>query len=329
VTGNTCWACRPCLAYAAGITTKMKELEGRLEGVEKKVEDGNREVKGLAKKVERVEEAIKKKDGKVDRAVREAEYRMSEEMREREARRRNIILHCMGEDRNERSSGKERQEWDRKSCFNVFSGMGVTMEEDAVRFCRRVGEKKEEPRPLVCGFWDEKDRNKVLRNAWKLEETDFENVSVCPDLTRKQREEEADMRKEADRRNAEELTDNDLAKNLRWAAVGDRGQRFLVKTTAREPRTEGRGGRRTGERKSRPTVPATRGMRGTIRGGRYEKQSRPATVRRTEKETTETEESETEVETEEEMEVEDSRGKRKKRKNRSPGRTAEERPEKR
>ncbi len=73
--------------------------------------------------------------------------------------------------------------------------------------------------------------------------------------------------------------------------------------------------------------------RGTIRGGRYEKQSRPATVRRTEKESTETEESETEVETEEEMEeemeVEDSRGKRKKRKNRSPGRTAEEPPEKR
>jgi len=52
VTGNTCWACRPCLAYAAGITTKMKELEGRLEGVEKRVEDDSREVKGLAKKVE-------------------------------------------------------------------------------------------------------------------------------------------------------------------------------------------------------------------------------------------------------------------------------------
>ena len=83
VTGNTCWACKPCLAYAAGITTKMKELEGRLEGVEKRMEDDSREVKGLAKKVEKVEEAIKKKDDKVDRAVREAEYRMSEEMRER------------------------------------------------------------------------------------------------------------------------------------------------------------------------------------------------------------------------------------------------------
>jgi hypothetical protein len=169
VTGNTCWACKPCLAYAAGITTKMKELEGRLEGVEKRMEDDSREVKGLAKKVEKVEEAIKKKDDKVDRAVREAEYRMSEEMREREARRRNIILHCVGEDRNEKSSGKDRQEWDRKSCYNVFSGMGVTLEEDAVRFCRRVGEKKDEPRPLVCGFWDERDRNKILRKHgnWK------------------------------------------------------------------------------------------------------------------------------------------------------------------
>jgi hypothetical protein len=193
--------------------------------------------------------------------------------------------------------------------------MGVTMEEDAVRFCRRVGEKKEEPRPLVCGFWDARDRNKILRNAWKLEGTDFENVSICPNLTRKQREEEADMRKEADRRNAEELTDEDQAKNLRWAAVGDRSQRFLVKTTAREPRIGGRGGRRTtaDSRQPRPAAPATRGRRGRIRGGRYEKQSRP----------------EQEGETEEEMEVGDSRDKRKKRKNRSPGRSAEEPPEKR
>jgi len=337
VTGNTCWACKPCLAYAAGITTKMKELEGRLEGVEKKVEDGNKEVKGLAKKVERVGEAMKKKDDKVDRAVKEAEYRISEEMREREARRRNIILHCVGEDRSEKSSGKERQEWDRKSCINVFTAMGVIMEEEAVRFCRRVGERKEDPRPLVCGFWDEKDRNKVLRNARKLEGTDFGNVSVCPDLTKKQREEEAEMRKEADRRNEEELTEDDLAKNLRWTAVGDRGQRFLVKTTAREQRTGGRGGWRTGERYSRPAMTATRGMRGMIRGGRYERQTRSATVQRTEKdkekekESTETEESESdgEEEMEEEMEVEDSRRKRKKRKDRSPGGEVEEPPEKR
>ncbi len=84
--------------------------------------------------------------------MKEAEYRMSEEMREREARRRNIILHSVGEDRSERSSWKERQEWDRKSCFNVFSVMGVTMEEDAVRFCRNIGEKKEDPDRWYAAF---------------------------------------------------------------------------------------------------------------------------------------------------------------------------------
>jgi hypothetical protein len=190
----------------------MREIEGKLENVEKKVDENTKEVKGLNKKVEKVEEAIRKKDDKVEKAVREAEYRMSEELREREARRRNIILHNVGEDRNEKSSGKERQEWDRKSCYNVFGAMGVKMEEEAVRFCRRVGERKGEPRPLVCGFWEEKDRNMVLRHARKLEGTDFRNVSVCPDLTRKQREEEADMKKEADRRNEEELTEEDSSK---------------------------------------------------------------------------------------------------------------------
>ncbi len=101
-----------------------------------------------------------------------------------------------------------------------------------------------------------------------------------------------------------------------------------------EDDSEGAEDRRQGRtedssRQPRPATSATRGRRGTIRGGRYKKQRRPAPVRRTEKESTETEESETEVETEEEMEVGDSRDKRKKRKNRSPGRSAEEPPEKR
>jgi len=341
ITGSTCWACRPCTAYAHGITRRMKEIEGKLDTVEKKVEENSKDVKGLSKKVEKVEEEMKKKDDKVEQAVREAEFRMSEEMREREARKKNIVLHAVGEDRNEKSTGKDRQEWDRKSCYNVFRAMGITVNEDAVRFCRRVGEKKGEPRPLVCGFWDEMDRNKVIRNARKLEGTDFATVSVCPDLTKKQREEEADMRKEADRRNEEDLTDDDLTKNLRWAAVGDRGQKFLVKTMAREQRGRGGGrwrggeGRMITEKQTLSTGARPKNnLRGMIRGGIYQRETRAKTISQrketedtTEKEgSSESEGEETEVETDPEMEVE---GVGKKRKDRSPGGEEEAPPEKR
>jgi len=269
VTGNTCWVCRPCTAYSHGIIQRMREIEGKLENVEKKVEENTKEVKGLNKKVEKVEEAMRKKDNKVERTVRESEFRMCDEMREREARRRNIIFHSVGEDKREKASGKERQEWDRKSCYNIFSAMGVVLDGDAVRFCRRVGERKEEPLPLVCGFWEESDRNKVLRNARKLEGTDFKTVSVCPDLFLKQREEEADLRKEAERRNEEDLTEEDVTKNLRWAAVGDRGQKCLVR---RQPENRGGKGRRMeGRRKAGGTWSSISEGRGSANDERSNK----------------------------------------------------------
>ncbi len=51
----------------------------------------------------------------------------------------------------------------------------------------------------------------------------FYDVTVGPDLTKKQRDEEAELRSEAERRN-EELTEEDVQKNLHWAVVGARGE---------------------------------------------------------------------------------------------------------
>ncbi len=48
------------------------------------------------------------------------------------------------------------------------------------------------------------------------------------------------MKVEADDRN-ENLTEDDLSKNLRWAVVGARGERRLIKTKARN-RQEGNSG---------------------------------------------------------------------------------------
>jgi len=244
--------------------------------------------------------------------------------------------------------------------------MKLRMEKDAVRFCRRVGEKKNGPRPLVCGFWDEQEKGKVLRYARQLEGTAFKDVSVGPDLTKLQREEETEMRREATRRNEEELTAEDQGKNLRWAAVGDRGQKYLIKTVAREEQGSSRGGEawRRREELGRTTgaVPK-QGQRGSVMGGRYmSRQTSPAAkeqptkdkeqeqpVERREKEPTTTEESEVnmdsesetaeeETETEgEEVEVEErekekekeKEKKKRKRKQRSPGGGEEAPPRKR
>ena len=69
----------------------------------------------------------------------------------------------------------------------------------------------------------------ILSCASKLATSRLSSVSVVPDLTKKQREMDEEVRREADRRNREELTDDDRSKNLRWVAVGRKGARKIIK----------------------------------------------------------------------------------------------------
>jgi len=319
ITGTTYWACRPCTVYSQGMTHRMKEIEEKVGRVEKSVDETKEKVKNLDKKVDGLTEEVKKKDDKVAKAVKEMENKLCEEWREREAKRMNVILHNVGEAEDERATGKERQEWDIKSCYNICNALKIKMGDEAIRFARRVGEKKEGPRPMVVGFWAETDRTLLLRNAKYLDKHPvFKNVTIGPDLTRKQRAEEEDMKKEADRRNERELTEEDVSKNLKWTVAGDRGKKCLVKRVARadHPRMREReGGREREEQRRSVRVPPT--MRGKVNRGQYER-NRGKTPRGRTESATETD-TESETATEAEMETETEAGGRKsKRKVRSP-----------
>jgi hypothetical protein len=125
---------------------------------------------------------------------------------------------------------------------------------------------------MVVGFWAESDKSLLLRNARHLEKTIFKEVTVGPDLTKKQRAEEAEMREEADRRNREELTEEDVSKNLKWAVVGDRGKKSLIKTVAREREGErGAGWRRREDQRGQPRTLQKKGPGGAVVGGRYQR----------------------------------------------------------
>ncbi len=92
----------------------------------------------------------------------------------------------------------------------------------------------------MAGLWTEANRAKLLKNAKKLEDTVFSDVSVGVDLTKAQREEEKEIKKEADRRNTQ-LAEQDKAKNLHWMVVGARGEKRIIKAVPREqPAQRGR-----------------------------------------------------------------------------------------
>lgn len=99
--------------------------------------------------------------------------------------------------------------------------------ETDVKFVRRIGEKKDATRPLLVGLIDPNTRGTILNNASKLANTQFSGISLVPDLTKRQREEDEEVRKLCETRNRERSGD-DL--NFIWKPLGPQGSRRPVRT---------------------------------------------------------------------------------------------------
>jgi hypothetical protein len=325
-TGMAYWACRPCTAYAKNMNHRMKQMEEQMVAINKAVEGNAAKMEETDKRVEEIDKKLEEREGKLEKVVRQTEFNIYEELKERDSRKTNVILYGVGELADTKSTGKDRLEWDRKSCDNIFRALELDLEATDLKFCRRVGEKGDKPRPMVIGFYTELERAQLLKKAKKLADTHYSDVGISADLTKRQREEEKEMKKEAERRNTQ-LTETDKSKNLEWLVVGARGEKRLIKTLPRDQPAQ-----RVGEVRGKRGRPrGTRG--GTVRGGLSRGAvasgsnsipigNRPET-RVSEKETeSEGEEEDTEGETETEMDIEeetaqetreDTRGKRKKR----------------
>jgi hypothetical protein len=110
-------------------------------------------------------------------------------------------------------------------------------------------------------------RAAALRAARRLRNTRYSEVSIIPDLTQQQRQEEAGLVDEAARKNREELTEDDVQKNLVWQVVGQRGAKKLIKMRARIYGQRGGGSQmgRGAARGTNPVVPQPQG-RATLSG---------------------------------------------------------------
>jgi hypothetical protein len=254
-TGAAYWACRSCVRYSQGITMRVREVEKKLEEVQKDLKDNAQEIQRVDKKVDDISKELEKV--KEQNKAEGNNYITAEEYREREARRTNIIMHRVRE--SVAMLTDERKQADLNECANILREIGLAAEISNIKLCRRIGEKGEEPRPLIVVLRSETTRTAILDAARYLRDSTYSDISIVPDLTYTQRQEEAELADEADRRNREELTADDQQKNLKWQVVGPRGAKRIVKTYARgwqNPPSRGRGAPRG----------APRGARGTVRG---------------------------------------------------------------
>jgi hypothetical protein len=154
-------------------------------------------------------------------------------MQEREVRRMNLIIHGVEEQPREVRGNRERIEKDKERCEKIFVAMKARTRKNDIRFCRRIGEMGDDPRPMVIGLENEEEKRHLLGRARELKNTKYSDISIVPDLTRKQRNREARMKEEAEEKN-KGLTEEEKSRNIKWMVVGRRGEKRIIKGVERD-----------------------------------------------------------------------------------------------
>ena len=243
--GGVCWNCDSCLASTARLERHLKSFEARVNQVEAATAKTSSDLKVVDAKVDNLRrdlETVKAKSRETEEKM-DDRYVTSEEYRERESRKTNIVLHRVREPGPEARLYEERKQQDLEECKNILKVLDMDREaEEEVKTCRRIGERGEEPRPMILVLRTEEARRKALDRIHKLRNTTYEEVGIVPDLTVRQRRVEQQMAEEVERRNEEDLTEEDKAKNLKWLLVGPRGAKKILKGSARGGQGSWRGG---------------------------------------------------------------------------------------
>jgi hypothetical protein len=235
--GTAYWACRSCLNFAAKMNRHLQETNKRQDQLEERVNVNTSNISKNEKGIEELRQELRRALAKMDSDKEARDDMLCDELREREIRRLNIIIHGMQEPDNSIQNNSERIEADRRMCGDLFAAIGVRVRGSDLRFCRRVGERGPAPRPIVVGLNSEDEKRVILARSKQLRGGRYDNVAVVPDLTKMQRRGEDKLGAEADVRNRN-LTVEDRERGLRWLVVGKRGEKRLIKGVEREPQRD-------------------------------------------------------------------------------------------
>jgi hypothetical protein len=252
--GTAFWSCRACMGFAKKMNTLYQELNRRQDATDARMNQMDNRMSKSEQVVEKLSQDFKRALDKMEDDKAGNNDALCDELRERDLRKLNLVIHGVNEPGQHVGYNRDRIEADRRSCSEIFAAIGVRTNGGDLRFCRRIGERGRDARPIVIGLRTEEEKRLILERARALRGGRFDNVSIVPDLTRIQRRGEDRLSEEAARRN-NNLTADDRMKNLRWLVVGRRGEKRLIKGTETVPR-------------ERPPQPRLSDFVGTNNGGR-------------------------------------------------------------
>ena len=202
--------------------TGLSIQQGRLDQIERKVENLEKAADTTKEKVENLEERVTKIEsdgvnsseegasGSMDQIIEKKLKEHSDEERERKRRLNNIVVFNLPEQ--EGGTPQERQNKDLES-FNKLTKEGCKMEikkNEVVKSFRMGKYEENKKRPLLVKLKDEEKKKKLFLSLQTLREHKgrYENVEIGHDLTKTQREEKKQMIEKAKGMDAKEGEEN-------------------------------------------------------------------------------------------------------------------------
>lgn len=255
-TGQCFWSCKSCKSYAMKFDKRMRDVEKRVRKLEEEtipemqtdLTTAKNDIKDLKTTTLKLESSINESapSGEVTAAV-------FEELRERESRRCNLLIHNLIEPGTDIDDKDERIAKDKENVKELLGVIGIELDiNESTRFAKRLGPANENsPRPLLVGFTEDQMCKSILDKSPDLSEQDepWSNIKIIRDLTKMQRKEEGKLRAEVEKRNAE-LTEEE-SENWTWKVVGRRGERKIAKVSLNAEEETGQGTRGRGRGRDR------------------------------------------------------------------------------
>ena len=134
--GHAYWACRSCMSFNHKWNAQMKETNRRQDATDARVEENSRNIEDVRKLLEATRKEMRDKAKETEGMAERLERNMEEELRERESRRLNLVMHGVLEPGQDIKEQRDRMEADKEECERIFWGCGARTRKQQKRFCQ-------------------------------------------------------------------------------------------------------------------------------------------------------------------------------------------------
>ena len=177
---STTWTCKPCFGVSSKIKKEVQVLALKQEQSRKKIQANKEEIERVKVRMDIVEKKVEEIDK--DAIIKIGNEAIFREIRERESRKSNLVLHKVPELVGDSVTSRDCRDHDIRKVLEILEFLQRTVPGPAkdIKFIYRPGDKVnlEWPRPVILSLKDPGARHYILAHSNKLANSKFSQISI-------------------------------------------------------------------------------------------------------------------------------------------------------